>query len=79
MAAQLAASQEGLSFVSKLVSKETSVRGGGKSCWFLCLAYSSILKIEATYASETSAKFQRITLRYIAGRKYVLLVTNTTS
>jgi hypothetical protein len=34
------------------------------SSWFL--AYSSTLKTEATYSSETSAEFQRTTWSYIA-------------
>jgi hypothetical protein len=37
------------------------------TCFILisCLAYSSTLKMEATYSSETSADFQRTTLLYI--------------
>jgi hypothetical protein len=30
-----------------------------------CVLYSSTLKVEAKYSSETSASFQRIALRYI--------------
>jgi hypothetical protein len=37
-----------------------------------CLAYSSILKIEATFSFETSVDFQRTTRRYIPGEKKTL-------
>jgi hypothetical protein len=38
-----------------------------------CLAYSSTLKMEATYTSETSVYFQRTTWRYIAEDRALLM------
>jgi hypothetical protein len=54
--------------VEEYAKQETSMKSGGKQSHFhtvSCLAYSSTLKMEATYSFEMSVDFQWTTLHYI--------------
>jgi hypothetical protein len=50
------------------MKKETSVNlvASRATIFVFCFAFSSTLKMEATYLSGTAADFQQITLLYIA-------------